>query len=77
MANTDITKFLHTVQHDEALKQQFKAAPDLQACLNIALQSGHTFTAAELQAGLNRLSEEQLAEIVNPGVAPRRHLESN
>lgn len=34
----------------------------------------YDFTTKELQAELSKMSDEDVAEIVNPGVAPRRHI---
>lgn len=75
MSQTSVAEFLAAVKQDEGLKQKLKAAIDDQSCVKVGEQSGYKFTPEELHAELSKMPQEELAEIVNPGVAPRRHIE--
>ncbi|WP_315790265.1 Nif11-like leader peptide family natural product precursor [Fischerella sp. JS2] len=75
MSQTSVTEFLAAAKKDQALRQKLKAAMDTHGCVKIGKDSGYEFTAEELQTQLNSMSEEEVAEIVNPGVAPRRHID--
>lgn len=74
MAQENAARFFKAVQQDEALKAKLKATTDPQNFLQIAEQRGYHFTLEELDAEISKLSPEQLAAVVNPGVSPRRHL---
>lgn len=73
MAQEHAAQFFKTVQQDQALKEKLKATTDPESFVKIAEERGYNFTTEELDTELSKLSEEELAEIVNPGVAPRRH----
>jgi predicted ribosomally synthesized peptide with nif11-like leader len=74
MAEKVVNQFLDRVRNDKALKERLKAATNWQSCQQIAEDSGYHFTYQELEAGLNELPDEEVAAMINPGVAPRRHL---
>lgn len=74
MTQEKAAQLFKAVQKDEALKAKLKATNDAESFLKIAEQRGYNFTLKELQAELGKLSDEELAEIVNPGIAPRRHI---
>lgn len=74
MTQEKAAQLFKAVQKDEALKAKLKATNDAESFLKIAEQRGYHFTITELQAELGKLSDEELAEIVNPGIAPRRHI---
>lgn len=74
MASRSVREFLTAAKKDEQLRQSLKAAMDVSDCVKVARESGYDFTAEELQAQISKMPEEQVAEIVNPGVAPRRHI---
>lgn len=74
MAIKSVTQFFEAVKQDEALREMLKATINSETCVKIAEECGYCFTTEQLQAGLSELFEEELAETVNPGVAPRRHL---
>jgi len=74
MAQHNAARLLKAVQHDQALKEKMKAASDPEAFIKLAAQYGYQFTAAELQTELDKLSEEKIASIINPGMAPRHHI---
>ncbi len=75
MSVASVKDFLATAKQDETMRQKLKSAMDVHGCVKIAKDNGYDFTAEELQSQLNEMSEEEVAKIVNPGVAPRRHIE--
>ena len=75
MAPESVTQFFAAVKQDEALKAKCQTATDAKTCVQLAEDRGYRFTTEELQAELSKLPEEELAELVNPGIAPRRHLD--
>jgi predicted ribosomally synthesized peptide with nif11-like leader len=75
MTQASVTEFLAAVKQDEVLRQRLKAAQSHQTCLDLAEQSGFFFTAEELQTVLGKMSDEEAAEIFNPGIAPRAHID--
>lgn len=76
MTQTSVKEFLAAAKQDEGLRNRLKVAASPQSCIDLAEQSGYYFTNEELQFILSEMSNEELAEIVNPGIAPRRHIES-
>jgi predicted ribosomally synthesized peptide with nif11-like leader len=74
MAQQIVNQFLDRVRNDRELKERLKAATNWQSCLHIAEDIGYHFTSQELETGLNELPDEEVAAMINPGIAPRRHL---
>lgn len=74
MAQEHAARFFKAVQQDQALKEKLKATTDPESFVKIAEQRGYNFTTEELQTQIGNLSPEQVADIINPGVAPRRHI---
>ena len=74
MNQPNVSQFLADAKQNEILKQKLRAAMTLQSCIEVAESYGYLLSSEELQAELNQLSEEDLAELINPGVAPRRHI---
>lgn len=74
MAQENAARFFKAVQQDQALKEKLKATTDPESFVKIAEQRGYNFTTQELQTQIGNLSAEQVADIINPGVAPRRHI---
>ncbi len=74
MAQKNAAQLFKAVKEDSALKEKLKAANNPEAFIKIATERGYNFTVEELEAELNKLSSEELAAIVNPGVAPRLHI---
>ena len=48
---------------------------DTKTCIDIAEDVGYDFTAEELEAELSNMPPEEVAEIINPGISPRLHIE--
>jgi len=74
MTQQNATRLFQAVKEDQALQQKLKATDDPQAFIEIAQERGYDFTVEELDSEINKLSEEDLAAIVNPGWGTRRHL---
>ena len=68
-------QFLEKTKQDQELIKKLKAADNLDICVKIAEEYGYTFTTEELEAGLSKLSPEELAALVNPGVGTRIHID--
>lgn len=75
MTQASVTEFLAAVKQDEVLRKRLKTAQSEQTCIDLAEQSGFFFTAEELQTVLGKMSDEEVAEIFNPGIAPRQHID--
>ncbi|MGI2907193.1 Nif11-like leader peptide family natural product precursor [Tolypothrix sp. VBCCA 56010] len=74
MAQKNAAGLFKAVKLDQALKQKIKAASNPEAFIKIAKEHGYNFTVEELETEISKLSEEELAAIVNPGIAPRYHI---
>ncbi|BAY98938.1 hypothetical protein NIES37_29160 [Tolypothrix tenuis PCC 7101] len=74
MPRQNAAQLLKAVKQDQALKQKLKATANPEAFVQIAQERGYDFTVDELETELDKLSEEDLAGIVNPGWGPRRHI---
>lgn len=74
MAQEHAARFFKAVQHDEALKQKLKVTTDPESFIKIAEGRGYHFTVEELENAIAKLSPEELAAVINPGIAPRRHI---
>jgi len=74
MTQQNAARLLKAIQQDQALQEKMKAASDPEAFVKLAAQNGYYFTATELLTELDQLSEEKIAAIINPGMAPRHHI---
>lgn len=74
MAQQNAARFFKAIQQDEALKHKLKATTDAEAFVKIAEGRGYQFTVAELENAISKLSAEEFAAVINPGIAPRRHI---
>ncbi len=68
------SQFLEDAKHDDTLNQKLKEAKTIDDCVAIAYEYGYQFSAAQLQAELDKMPAEMYAKTVDPGVGPRRHL---
>lgn len=75
MTLESVAEFIEAAKQDPALVERLKGATTSDTCVKLAEEHGYTFTTEELETGLNKLSPEELATLINPGVAPRRHIE--
>ncbi|MEH2263336.1 Nif11-like leader peptide family natural product precursor [Nostoc sp.] len=74
MTQQNASRLFQAVKQDQALQQRLKATAAPEAFVKIAKERGYDFTVDELENEINKLSEEDLAAIVNPGWGTRRHL---
>lgn len=74
MAQETAARFFKAAQQDRALQDRLKATSDPETFVKIAEQRGYRFTVKELETEIGRLSEEEFAAVINPGIAPRRHI---
>lgn len=74
MTQKNAAQLFKAVKQDQAFKEKLKAATDPKTFINIAKERGYDFTVEELDVEIAKLSSEELAAIVNPGVAPRTHI---
>jgi predicted ribosomally synthesized peptide with nif11-like leader len=74
MTKTTVDKFVQAVNEDLNLIAELKAAVDIESYYKIAAEHGYHFTAEELHSELSQQSLEELAMKIDPGMAPRQHL---
>ena len=74
MAQESAARLFKSVQQDQGLKEKLKATTDPERFVKIAEENGYHFTVKELETTISKLSEEEFAAVVNPGMAPRRHI---
>ncbi len=74
MAQTTVSKFVQAVNENLNLIAELKAAVDIDSYYKIAAAYGYHFTAEELHSELSQQSIEELAMKINPGIAPREHI---
>ena len=71
------SQFLQDAKQDETLKNKLINAETIQDCVEIANSYGYKLSNEELQAELDKLPDELIGKLVNPGVTPRRHIDSH
>ncbi|MCC5628831.1 Nif11-like leader peptide family natural product precursor [Nostoc sphaeroides] len=74
MTQQNATRLFQAVKQDQALQQRLKATANPEAFVKIAQERGYDFSVEELESEISKLSEEDLAAIVNPGWGNRRHI---
>lgn len=74
MTQNHAAQLFKAVKQDQAFQERLKAATNPEAFIKIAKERGYNFTVEELETEISKLSEEELAAIVNPGIAPRIHI---
>ncbi|MEH2324852.1 MAG: Nif11-like leader peptide family natural product precursor [Nostoc sp.] len=74
MTQQNATRLFKAVKQDQALQQRLKATANPEAFVKIAQDRGYDFSVEELESEISKLSEEDLAAIVNPGWGTRRHI---
>ena len=74
MIQENAARIYKTVEQAHAEQERQKAKSDPAAFVLLAAARGYTFTVKDLEAQLSQLSDEEVAGIFNPGIAPRRHL---
>ncbi|BDI18262.1 hypothetical protein ANSO36C_40640 [Nostoc cf. commune SO-36] len=74
MTQQNAARLFQAVKQDQALQEKLKATADPKSFIKIAQERGYDFTAEELDSEIDKLSDEDLAAIVNPGWGTRRHI---
>ncbi|NHC38110.1 Nif11-like leader peptide family natural product precursor [Scytonema millei] len=74
MTQEHAARFFKAIHQDEALKAKLKATTEPEAFIQIAAERGYKFTVAELDAQIGKLTPEEFAAVINPGISPRRRL---
>jgi predicted ribosomally synthesized peptide with nif11-like leader len=67
-------RFFKAIQQDEALKAKLQATTNPETFVRIAADRGYLFSVEELEAQISKLSPQEVAAMINPGVGPRMHL---
>ncbi len=74
MTQENAARFFKAVRKDRALNEKLKATTEPETFVKIAKEQGYNLTIAELDTAINKLSEEEFASVINPGIGPRLHL---
>ena len=74
MGHENAARFFKAIHQDDELQAKLKATTDPKSFIKIAQERGYSFTIEELDTEIEKLSPEELAAVVNPGIAPRRHI---
>lgn len=74
MIKENAARIYKKVEQAQAQQERQKAVSDPEAFILLATARGYAFTVKDLEAQLSQLSDEDVADIFNPGIAPRRHL---
>ena len=74
MSQATVNEFVTAIKEDPSLMAELNAAVDVESYYKIAQDHGYFFTTEELKAELSQESQEELAGLTNPGMAPRKHL---
>ena len=74
MTQQNAARIYKNLEQAEAQQQRQKAQSDPEAFIRLASARGYTLTLEDFEAQLDRLSDEDVAGIFNPGIPPRRHL---
>ncbi|MEA5506733.1 Nif11-like leader peptide family natural product precursor [Halotia wernerae UHCC 0503] len=74
MTQQNAARLFQAVKEDQALQQRLKATSDPEAFIKIAQARGYDFNVEELDSEISKLSEEDLAAIINPGWGLRHHI---
>ena len=65
---------LKAIQKQEAVEEKNQAVENVEKFMKIAAKRGYSFTAEQIKNEISKLSLEELACMLNPGVGPRHHL---
>ncbi|MEH2382557.1 MAG: Nif11-like leader peptide family natural product precursor [Nostoc sp.] len=74
MTQQNAARLFQAVKQDQALQERLKVTADPEAFIKIAQERGYEFNVKELDNEISKLSEEDLATIVNPGWGTRHHI---
>jgi len=74
MTQENAARFFKSVQQDQGLKAKLKAITDPEIFLQIVRERGYICSLEDLDGAISKLSHEEFAAVINPGISPRRHL---
>lgn len=74
MTQKNAAALFKAVKEDREFQEKLQAANNPANFRKIAEERGYRFTDKELQHEIEQLSPEELASVINPGIAPRQHL---
>ena len=74
MTQENAARFFKSVQQDQGLKAKLKAITDPEVFLQIVRERGYICSLEDLDGAISKLSHEEFAAVINPGISPRRHL---
>lgn len=74
MSQENAARIYKKVKQAQAQQEKDKALSNPESFIKLARARGYTFTVKNLENQLSQLSDEDIAGIFNPGIAPRRHL---
>lgn len=74
MAQENAARFFKAIHQDDELQAKLKATTDPESFIKIAESRGYQFSVKELETEIGKLSAEEMAAVINPGIAPRLHI---
>ncbi len=74
MSQQNAAQLLKTIKQNEVLRERFQAVSDPDTFIKLAAEHGYHFTEEDLKTELGKLSDEEFASVVNPGIRPRLHI---
>lgn len=74
MTAENAARIYKKVEQAQAQQERQKALNDPKAFISMAQAKGYAFTVKDLKTQLSKLSDEEVAGILNPGIGVRRHI---
>ena len=74
MTQENAARIYKKVEQAQAQQERQKALSDPKAFISMAQAKGYSFTVKNLKTQLSKLSDEEVAGILNPGIGVRQHL---
>ncbi len=74
MTKENAARIYKKVEQAYAQQERQKALSDPEAFISKAQARGYAFTVKDFKTQLDKLSDEEVASIFNPGIGVRRHL---
>ena len=65
---------LKAILEQEAVEEKKQAVENVEKLIKMAAKRGYSFTAEQIKNEISKLSLEELACMLNPGVGPRHHI---
>jgi predicted ribosomally synthesized peptide with nif11-like leader len=74
MAMRNVSNFFTIVKNDNSLQKRIRTATNLNTIVEIAEGYDYQFTSTELASFLEKITNQDLAPAINPGIGNRLHL---